>query len=124
MQSESQAKTIVFYDQSCNMCIGVTGWLSKIDHKQQFKLVPYQDSEYLKKYPQLELKQLEKQIHVITEKGKALKGADAMLEIWRKTAHFTSPLAYLLRLPPFIWIARPIYNLVAKHRKDIYPNRF
>ena len=117
MQSESQAKTIVFYDQSCNVCAGVTGWLSKIDHKQQ-------DSEYLKKHPQLELKQLEKQIHVITEKGKVLKGAEAMLEIWRKTAHFTSPLAYLLRLPPFIWIARPIYNLVAKHRKDIYPNRF
>jgi len=118
------SKTIVFYDHSCNMCVGLTGWISKLDDKKQFELVPYQDAVYLRQYPQLDPLKMEKQIHVITEKKKILAGADAMLEIWRKIGHFTSPLAYLLRIPPFIWLARPLYNLIAKYRKDIFPNRF
>ncbi|MBC8051504.1 MAG: DUF393 domain-containing protein [Sphingobacteriaceae bacterium] len=116
-------KTIVFYDHACPMCVGVTGWLSKIDHKNQFELVPYQDSEYLKNYPQLSASALEKEIHVISAKGQVLKGADAMMEIWRKTQHPSSFVASVLRLAPFIWIARPVYKLVAKYRRGLYPNR-
>jgi predicted DCC family thiol-disulfide oxidoreductase YuxK len=116
-------KTVVFYDQSCSMCVGVTGWLSRIDHKNQFDLVPYQNAENLKNYPQLSLEKLQKQIHVITSNGKVLKGADAMMEIWKKTGHISSFLAYIFQFPPFIWVARPLYNLVAKYRRDLYPNR-
>lgn len=116
-------RTIVFFDNTCSMCVGVTGWLSRIDHKKQFELIPYQDSEYLKHYPQLSPENLEKQIHVITSKGKILKGADAMMEIWKETGHFTSFLAHVFKVPPFIWIARPLYNLIAKYRRELYPNR-
>jgi len=99
------------------MCIGVTGWLSRIDGKKQFLLEPYQDSEFLKDYPQLKSADFEKQIHLITDKDRILKGADAMMEIWRKTGHWTSFAAAIIKLPPFIWIARPIYMLVAKFRR-------
>jgi predicted DCC family thiol-disulfide oxidoreductase YuxK len=116
-------KTIVFYDNGCSMCVGVTGWLSRIDHHKHFELVPYQDTSYLEKYPQLNPQNLAKQIHVVTEKGIVLKGADAMMEIWKKTGHPTGALASVFRLPPFIWIARPVYNLVARYRRSIYPNR-
>jgi predicted DCC family thiol-disulfide oxidoreductase YuxK len=116
-------KTIVFYDHSCSMCVGVTGWLHRIDHKQQFQLVPYQDTAFLSNYPQLKADSLAKQIHVISPAGIILKGADAMIEIWRQIGHPTSFLASIFRLPPFIWIARPIYNLVARYRRNIYPNR-
>lgn len=105
------------------MCVGVTGWLSRIDHSSQFELVPYQDSEYLKDYPQLSPEKLEKQIHVIRSDGKILKGADAMMEIWGKTGHQSSFLASIFKNAPFIWLARPLYNLVAKYRRSIYPNR-
>ncbi|MBC7913572.1 MAG: DUF393 domain-containing protein [Pyrinomonadaceae bacterium] len=117
------SKTIVFYDNGCSMCVGVTGWLSRIDHNNYFELVPYQDVDYLKKYPQLKPEQLARQIHVITEKGKILKGADAMMEIWQKTGHPSAFLAAVFKQPPFIWLARPLYNLVAKYRRTIYPNR-
>jgi len=110
-------KTIVFYDQKCKMCVGVTGWLSRIDSKKQFQLEPFQDSEFLKDYPGIELADFEKQIHLITDKGKILKGADAMMEIWIKTCHWTSFGASILRVPPFIWIARPLYMMIAKFRR-------
>lgn len=113
-------ETIVFYDKSCPLCIGVTGWLSKIDSKKQFRLEPYQESEVLRNYPQIAPADCEKQIHIITENGKVMRGADAMFEIWLKTDHWSSFLAYIFRVPPFIWLARPLYRLIAKYRKNIY----
>ena len=113
-------ETIVFYDQSCPLCIGVTGWLGKLDTKEQFKLEPYQQSEVLKMYPQILPADCEKQIYIISDKGQVMRGADAMFEIWLKTKHWSSYLAYIFRLPPFIWFARPLYRLVAKYRKNIY----
>jgi predicted DCC family thiol-disulfide oxidoreductase YuxK len=110
-------KTIVFYDQSCRMCVGVTGWLRRIDGKKQFQLEPYQDSHFLSDYPKLKSEDLEKEIHLITDDGRILKGADAMMEIWIKTGHWTNFAAYVYRLPPFIWIARILYKLVAKFRR-------
>jgi predicted DCC family thiol-disulfide oxidoreductase YuxK len=110
-------KTIVFYDQSCRMCVGVTGWLSHIDNKKQFQLEPYQNSELSGNYPQIKSEDFAKQIHLITEKGKILKGADAVMEIWRKSGHWTSFLAFIFRIPPFIWIARPTYRMIAEYRR-------
>lgn len=113
-------KTLVFYDGSCSMCVGVTGWLSRIDHKNQFKLEPYQNSELLAKYPQINPADCENELHLISEKGKVLKGADAVLEIWRKTNHWSRFMAEVFRMPPFIWIARPVYRFIARNRKSIY----
>lgn len=102
------------------MCVGVTGWLSKIDQKKQFKLEPYQHSEILKQYPKINPADCEKQIYIINEDAKVMKGADAMFEIWSKTEHWSNFLPLIFRLPPFIWLARPIYRLVAKYRKSIF----
>lgn len=101
------------------MCVGVTGWLARIDGKKQFQLEPYQDSPLLHNYPGLKAADLEKEIHIITDKGKILKGADAMMEIWIKTGHWTNFAAYVYRLPPFIWVARPLYKLIAKIRRAL-----
>ena len=113
-------QTIVFYDNSCPICIGVTGWLTRIDHKHQFLLEPYQQSEILKTYPEIDPADLEKQIHIINDQGKWMRGADAMLEIWRKTGHWTSFMAAIFRLPPLLWLARPSYRLIAKYRKNFF----
>lgn len=113
-------QTIVFYDNSCPMCIGVTGWLSQIDQNHHFRLEPYQQSQTLKNYPQIDPADCEKQIYIISQNGSIMRGADAMFEIWKRTGHWSSFLAHVLCLPPFIWLARPAYRLVAKYRKNIY----
>lgn len=113
-------QTLVFYDGSCRMCIGVSGWLSRIDGKKQFRLEPYQNADLLAQYPQINAQACEKEIHLVTENGRVLKGADAVLEIWRKTDHWLAFLAYIFRLPPFIWLARLVYKLVARFRKSVY----
>lgn len=113
-------ETIVFYDKRCSLCIGVTGWLSKLDTKGKFRLEPYQESEMLKNYPQIVPSDCERQIYIITDKGQIMRGADAMFEIWLKSSHWSSFLACVFRLPPFIWLARPLYRLVAKYRRSFY----
>ncbi|MFM6977043.1 MAG: thiol-disulfide oxidoreductase DCC family protein [Sphingobacteriaceae bacterium] len=109
-------QTLVFYDGSCRMCMGVSGWLSRIDGKQQFRLVPFQNTELLAQYPQIKPEDCEKEIHIINQHGKVLRGADAVMEIWRKTGHWSAFLANIFRLPPFIWVARTIYGLIARFR--------
>lgn len=110
-------QTLVFYDGSCRMCVGVTGCLSRIDGKKQFRLEPYQNTDLMAQYPQINQAQCEREIHIITERGKVLKGADAVFEIWRKSGHWTSFMAQVFRFPPFIWLARPLYYLVARLRR-------
>ena len=112
-------RTIVFYDGGCSMCVGVTGWLSRIDNQKQFRLEPYQNSELLSQYPQINPADCEHELHLITEKGKVLHGADAVFEIWRKTKHWSNFMGSVLRLPPFIWLARPMYRFIARNRKYI-----
>ena len=102
------------------MCVGVTGWMSKLDHKKQFQLEPYQHSEILMRYAQINPADCKKQIHIVTNNGEVMRGADAMLVIWSKTGHWSSFLASIFRIPPFIWLARPLYRLIAKYRKSIY----
>ncbi len=111
---------VVFYDGSCPMCVGVSGWLSRIDGRKQFRLEPYQHSPLVKEHPEINPADFEKQIHVIMPGNRVVKGADAMLEIWKHTGHWSRFLAYIFSVPPFIWLARPVYKLVAKYRKSIY----
>jgi len=108
---------IVFYDGSCKMCVGVSGWLSRIDGKKQFRLEPYQNQALLAQFPQISPEACEREIHIITRIGKVLKGADAVLEIWSHAEHWSSFLGRLFSLPPFIWLARPVYRLIAFLRK-------
>lgn len=117
---ETNEHIIVLYDGACRMCVGFTGWLARLDGHKTFKLLPFQDEAVRKRFPQLTEVQYQHAIHVITAENKVLRGADAVLEIWRQLRLFTSPLVYVLRLPPFIWIARLVYMLIAKYRKRIY----
>ena len=107
----------LFFDDACPMCVGVSGWLSRIDGKSQFKLVPYQNAEILAQYPQLSPEACEKELHLVTAQGKVMSGADAVLEIWKQSGHWSSFLAKFFLLAPFIWIARPIYKLIARNRR-------
>lgn len=94
--------------------------MSRLDHKKQFQLEPYQQSEILTRYAQINPADCEKQIHIVTNNGEVMRGADAMLVIWSKTGHWSSFFASIFRIPPFIWLARPLYRLIAKYRKSIY----
>ncbi len=113
----SAKQIVVFFDDACPMCVGVSGWLSRIDGKSQFKLVPYQNAEILAQYPQLSAEACEKELHLVTAQGKVLSGADAVLEIWKKAGHWSSFFAKLFLLAPFIWLARPIYSFIARNRR-------
>ncbi len=116
---EKMKQTLVFYDGSCRMCVGVSGWLSRIDGKKQFRLEPFQNTELLARYPQIHAADCEKEIHILTENEQVLKGADAVMEIWRKTDHWSALMAQIFRLPPFILLARLVYKLIARYR-NIY----
>ncbi|MFM6954356.1 MAG: thiol-disulfide oxidoreductase DCC family protein [Sphingobacteriaceae bacterium] len=113
----SEKQTVVFFDGACPMCVGVSGWLSRIDGKNQFKLIPYQNTEMLAKYPQLSPEACAKKLHLVSTKGQILSGADAILEIWKQSGHWSSFLANVFLLLPFIWLARLTYRLIARNRQ-------
>lgn len=113
-------QTIVLYDGACKMCVGFSGWLAKLDDSKQFKLLPFQDNAVRQLFPNISEMEYQQAIHVITPTKKILRGADAVLQIWIELNRISSPIAYVFRVVPFIWIARLIYRLVARFRKDIY----
>lgn len=113
----SSPKTLVFYDGQCSMCVGVSGWLARLDHREQFTLVPYQQAEVLAQYPDLSPEACAKELHLISPSGSIKRGADAVLEIWKQTGHWSSFLAFVFLFPPFIWLARPVYQLIARCRR-------
>ena len=112
-------KLVVLYDGGCRMCVGVTGWLSRIAYKDQFLLVPYQDSDFLSQHPEIDPAQCEKEIHVIDPQGHISRGADAMLNILKASGHWSRFLVPVLQVPPFIWLGRLVYKLIARYRRDI-----
>jgi len=109
---------VVFYDGSCRICVGFTGWLRHIDGKKQFRLEPYQDNALLSQYG-LRQENLEREIHIMTSEGKIFRGADAVLEIWQHSGHWSGFAAVIFKVPPLIWLARLIYKLIARYRRSL-----
>lgn len=109
-------KTIIIYDGSCNICVGGTDWLSRMDSTGKFLLMPYQDENFLKRYPAINPNDCELYMHVITPEKKIYKGADAFAEVWMRLNGWTKIIGWLMKLPVIIHIARLLYPMIAKNR--------
>ena len=112
-------KTIIVYDGLCNFCQGLINSMLKIANPVYFELISchYMDSAELAH--EISQEDCNKYIHVITPDDKLYKGADAVREIWLRLDHWSKPLAYLLKLPGVIHLARVGYILVSKNRHRI-----
>lgn len=86
------------------------------DKKREFQIVTFQNAPTPPMHPAL-YEACKTALYVVTEDGKELRGADGVLFAMQKTGF--APGWALLRLPPFVWIARLVYGYIAKNRSRV-----
>ena len=106
-------KPILLYDADCGFCQWSVNQLKRRDPQNEFTYLPSIDfpgiSQELVEQSQREI--------VLFYKGCQLNGADAALKLYCHLKPW-SPLQ-IFKLPPFIWIARVIYRIIANNRQTI-----
>ena len=116
LASESMKKKTIYYDGSCEMCNNLLKRVNSSDQKDKF------DPKDLTKAPlpnSLKREDLEKEIHVVDEKGRVYKNAEAILKILEEYPKWNF-LATIARLPIVKQILPFGYKIIAKHRHNIF----
>ncbi|MBN4081557.1 DUF393 domain-containing protein [bacterium AH-315-C07] len=112
-------KSKIIYDGMCNFCQGWINWLLKVADPRDFELISCNYINSIELSHEITEEACNKYIHVITPENKMYWGADAVREIWLKVDHWSRPVAYLLKLPGIIQLARIGYDLVSRNRHKL-----
>ncbi len=106
----------VLYDGECGFCRRATAWLGRAD---LFKRLDFRPIEEL---PAAEAPFdpaiLEREMGAVDQNGDAFHGADAFEELGARVP-FLWPFALAMKFPGAMLVARPVYRLIAKHRKHM-----
>ncbi|HVP49458.1 MAG TPA: DCC1-like thiol-disulfide oxidoreductase family protein [Bryobacteraceae bacterium] len=104
----------VFYDDQCEICQAGVSWLRLLDRGNRTECVGIHP-ETIAPYPALAIDRCLQELHVITPEGHVLSGWDAVARLARLSP-FTWVIGAAGAVPPFRWIGRLLYRLVAKNR--------
>lgn len=101
---------ILLYDGDCGFCQVAVDRFQMIDRQNQIACVP--SHLYAHLTPALER---QAQVEIIyIDQGREFGGADGALRAYCRLRRWS--LLQLFRIPPFIWVARAAYKLVARNR--------
>jgi len=105
----------LIYDGDCSFCKGWVEWARKRDAEQKLEFITCQSDERKQRFPQIQEADCLKGMYVVLPDGRFFWGADALsyflgaVSGWRWSAG-------LFRIPGALFIARPIYRLIARNR--------
>jgi len=108
-------KHLVLYDDECPLCVFQMKLLTWLDWLHVSALVPLSSEQAREVAPQVDRETLRSAMHVVTTKGKILRGARCIRFLSLRMPLLV-PLGLLLWAPGVIWIAEHIYALVSKNR--------
>ncbi len=109
---------LVIYDPDCGICQALSSWLQSHDRRQKTRCVPI-DAEKLTGYhPSLTLEACQNALHVVTSRGKVLKGWLAVAQIMRLFP-LSWPIGLIGSWPPFSLLGAWGYRLFAQNRHNI-----
>lgn len=107
---------ILFYDADCGFCQASVDWISK---DINIKLIPYQNIEEIKKYPNIDLLISNDEIQFLNN-NKVYRGAEAIGQtLIYKNNILYKLLGYFILSCPTLFFAKVCYRIVAKNRKHI-----
>jgi predicted DCC family thiol-disulfide oxidoreductase YuxK len=109
----ANARATVIYDDQCEFCQASIDWLRALDRRGSIDCVGI-DRERVEACG-LDVKECERQLHVIKPSGKAVAGWDAVAWLARRFPA-TWAIGALGAVPPFSWVARRAYRWFARHR--------
>jgi predicted DCC family thiol-disulfide oxidoreductase YuxK len=113
------SQNLVIYDGNCELCQRLADWASK-KTSDNLKFV---DSKSIKpEQYELSQKDFEKYVWLIKSDLEKSKGAFAIGELLKQMEYRWMILGSIILLPPFSFIARGIYWLVAKNRRYFRSN--
>lgn len=95
------------------MCSASAQYVRRRDPAKTFQIVQYQHCPSPPMTPEI-YAGASSALYAISAEGEVFRGADGVLFTWEKTGG--GWFARLLRYPPFIWIIRAGYWLVARNR--------
>lgn len=107
-------KTIALYDKTCSLCKESKRIFQKIDWLNQINWISLQEYE---QYNQVKIdsKSLRRELHIITPRGKILKGFYAIRYLFIQFPA-TALFGFLLYIPFTPIIGEWVYRIIAKNR--------
>jgi glyoxylase-like metal-dependent hydrolase (beta-lactamase superfamily II)/predicted DCC family thiol-disulfide oxidoreductase YuxK len=104
----------VFFDDQCEICQAGVSWLRLLDRKGRTECIGIHP-ENLAPYPSLAIDRCLRELHVVTPDEGVLTGWDAVARLARLSP-FTWLIGAVGAVPPFRWLGRLLYRLVATNR--------
>ena len=114
MAHENFELTLI-YDGECGFCLGWVEWARRYDPQRRVEFLPCQSQERQKRFPKITEADCLRAMYVVLPKGQTFSGADAATHILHVLKGWAW-LAFLLQIPGVLWLARPIYRWIARHR--------
>jgi glyoxylase-like metal-dependent hydrolase (beta-lactamase superfamily II)/predicted DCC family thiol-disulfide oxidoreductase YuxK len=105
----------VVYDEQCEICQAFMSWLVLLDRKRLTEPVPIEPDRLARVHPTLDLERCLRELHVVDAEGRIWTGWDAAARLARLFPA-TWPIGAAGAVPPFSWLARAAYRLLAANR--------
>src|SRR5713226_5375966 len=105
----------VLYDDQCEICQAGVSWLRVLDRRRRVDCLPIDAESLLRIHPALELEDCLRELHVIAPDDRIYRGWAAVAALARLFPP-TWIVGALGSVPPFVWLGRLAYRLVAKNR--------
>ncbi|MEM1022540.1 MAG: DUF393 domain-containing protein [Myxococcota bacterium] len=112
--SKVAEKHLVLWDGECGFCRRSVDWLLALDHESRLEALPYQQAPSPPMTPAL-ASACERAVHVVAVDGRVFRAGRAVLFALDVVGWRT--LAFVGRIPPFIWAIELGYWVVARNRR-------
>ena len=109
---------VVLYDGLCQFCIAGANKLVGLARPGTIVLINFQDPEVLKQFPGISLEACQRQMHLITPKGRVYRGFEAVVQVLA-TRPILKYLVYAYYLPGIRQLGDGLYRILAANRYRI-----
>ena len=114
-----QPSSIVIYDGMCGICDALRQRAVRRDRFRRLEFVPYQTADLAQLAPGLTREQASRALVIVLPDGSRHYGARAFFETMRHLPGLWHALGTAGSWPPIVWLAEPVYRMVAHHRARI-----
>lgn len=115
----STGNLIVIFDGDCGICQALRRRAERLDTGRRLTFAAYQRADLDALAPGLTRTQASKSLYAVREDGRRLRGARAFFAAMRRLPGVWGVVGRIGSLPPLVWIAEPVYRLVARYRGTI-----
>ncbi|MCB2425666.1 thiol-disulfide oxidoreductase DCC family protein [Methylophaga pinxianii] len=110
-------KLTVFFDGNCPLCTQEITLLKKLDSKQQLHFEDIHATDFVYRYPYIDIVAADKRLHGQLANGQIITGLDVTAKAWALVDHHR--LLQVLRWPVIRWFADFGYLVFARLRHPI-----